>query len=68
MCQAYEGERNYILAHEEYIRRKGYDAQKAGMPRDSNPERDHTNPEYSDKRQWWFGYDTAAKGQEPLVK
>lgn len=63
MCQAFEGERNSILAHEEYIRRKGYDAQKAGVPRDANPERDHTNPEYSDKRQWWFGYDTAVQGQ-----
>ena len=65
MCQAYEGERNYVLAQEEGIRRKGYDAQKDGVPRDANPERDHSNPEYSDKRQWWLGWDAAAKGHEP---
>ena len=64
MCQAYEGERNYMLAQEEWIRRKGYDAQKAGVPRDENPGRDHSNPEYSDKHQWWMGWDTAAAGRE----
>ncbi|MCZ2113546.1 MAG: hypothetical protein LC131_06895 [Anaerolineae bacterium] len=64
MCQAFEGEQNYLLARDKHLRQKGYDAQKAGVPRDGNPESDHENPEYSDKRQWWFGWDTAAKGRE----
>ena len=64
MCQAFEGERNYMLAHERGIRRKGYEAQKASVPREENPESDHPNPEYSDKRQWWYGWDTAAGGRE----
>lgn len=64
MCQAYEGERDYLFVQEKWIRQKGYDAQKAGVPRDANPERDHELPDYSDKRQWWFGWDTAAAGRE----
>lgn len=64
MCQAYEGERDYILGHERWMRERGYDAQKAGVPREANPERDHENPEYSDKRQWRHGWDTAAQGRE----
>lgn len=63
MCQAYEGEADYLFAREKWIRQKGYDAQKAGVPRGANPEPDHENPEYSDKRQWWFGWDTAADGR-----
>jgi hypothetical protein len=64
MCQAYEGERNYLLGVDKHIRQKGYDAQKAGVPRDTNPERDHEFPEYSHKRQWWMGWDTAADGRD----
>ncbi len=65
MCQAFEGEQNFMLGQEQWIRQKGYDAQKAGVPRDANPERDHALEEYSDKVQWWLGWDTAAKGREP---
>jgi len=64
MCQAYEGEKNYIFAHEKWVRSKGYGAQKNGVPREENPERDHPNPSYSDKAQWWYGWDTAAAGRE----
>lgn len=64
MCQAYEGERDYLLAQDRATRRRGYEAQKAGLPRECNPERDHELPEYSDKQQWWLGWDTAAKGRE----
>ena len=63
MCQAFEGESNYMRAKDKWIREKGYDAQKKGVPRDKNPESDHANQEYSDKRQWWLGWDTAAKGE-----
>lgn len=64
MCQAYEDERDYLFARDAWVRRRGYDAQKAGIPRESNPEPDHENPEYSDQRQWWMGWDTAANGSE----
>ena len=63
MCQAFEGESNYIHARDKHIRSRGYDAQKAGVPRAENPERDHELPEYSDKNQWWYGWDTAAEGR-----
>ncbi len=65
MCQAFEGEQNFLLAMDKSTRRRGYDAQKAGIPRDDNPEQDHNNPRYSDKVQWWYGWDTAAEGREP---
>lgn len=65
MCQAYEGEHAYIMARDKAVRRRGYDAQRMGVARDANPEPDHPNPEYSDKLQWWYGWDTAAKGREP---
>lgn len=65
MCQAYEGERDYILGHERWMRERGYNAQKACVSREANPERDHENQEYSDKRQWWLGWDTAAAGRDP---
>lgn len=29
MCQAYEGERNYMFARDKWMRQKGYAAQKA---------------------------------------
>lgn len=64
MCQSYEGERDYMFAREKRVRQKGYDAQKTGVPRDANPERDHAIPDYSDKRQWLLGWDTAAAGRE----
>lgn len=35
---------------DKWIRQKGYEAQKAGIPKSDNPERDHEIPEYSDKR------------------
>lgn len=64
MCQAFAGEQSYLLVRDERTRRRGYDAHKAGVPREENPEDDHQNPEYSDKRQWWFGWDTAAEGRD----
>lgn len=63
MCQAYEVEHSYMLSRDRWTRKKGYDAQKAGVPREANPEQDHPNPEYSDKRQWWSGWDAAAAGR-----
>lgn len=65
MCQAYEGERAYMARCEKSMRKKGYDAMKAGVARDDNPEPDHELPEYSHKRQWWDGWDTANAGKEP---
>lgn len=65
MCQAFEGEQRAMFAHDRYVRRKGWDAQKAGVPREDNQEPDHPLPDYSDKNQWWLGWDTAAKGEEP---
>ena len=61
MCQAFEGEQRFFLACQKATRRRGYEAQKAGVPRDKNPERDHPSEEYSDKKQWWYGWDTAAR-------
>ena len=63
MCQAFEAESRVIDSMDAYLRKKGYDAQKGGLPRESNPERDHSNPYYSDKRQWWIGWDLAAEGK-----
>ena len=65
MCQAFEGERRYMDACDEFTRLKGYNAQKAGVAREDCPERDHPLPEYSDVRQWQTGWDTAAAGREP---
>jgi hypothetical protein len=64
MCQAAEGESDYLVARDGWIRRKGYEAQKARVPRSANPEQDHTLPAYSDKRQWYLGWDTAEAGEE----
>lgn len=65
MCQAFAGEQSYLFARDKSTRRRGYDAQKAGIPRDKCPERDHPDPEYSDVRHWQNGWDTAAEGREP---
>lgn len=64
MCHAYEGEREYLNSREKWIRSKGYEAHKAGLPKTSNPEQDHEYPEYSDRRQWDFGWETAESGME----
>ena len=49
MCQAYEGERNYMVDQAAWICSKGYNAQKAGTPKTDNPESAHPIPECSDK-------------------
>ena len=54
-----------MLASDKATRRRGYDAFKAGIPREDNPEQDHALREYSHKVQWWYGWDTAQKGREP---
>lgn len=64
MCQAFAGEQSYLFARDRNTRERGYDAQKAGILRKDNPERDHSIPEYSDKHQWWNGWDTAADGRK----
>jgi hypothetical protein len=64
MCQAYEGERSYLLAQDKWVRSKGYSAHKEGVPRDANPEPDHSLKEYSRKHQWWLGWDTAELGHD----
>ena len=57
MCQAFEGERDYMNSRSAWIRSKGYNAQKAGIPKTDNPE-------YSDKVEWELGWETAAAGRE----
>ena len=37
MCQAYEGERNYIVAGENIATKRGFAAAKLHKPKDSNP-------------------------------
>ena len=64
MCQAFEGERDYMNSRSAWIRSKGYNAQKAGTPKTDNPESDHPIPEYSDKVEWDLGWETAAAGRE----
>ena len=59
MCQAFEGERDYMNSRSAWIRSKGYNAQKAGIPKTDNP-----IPEYSDKVEWELGWETAAAGRE----
>lgn len=65
MCQAFDGERAYMLQSEKNTRRRGYDAMKAGKPRNSNPERAHELQEYCSRAQWFYGWDTALDGREP---
>ena len=64
MCQAFEGERDYMNGRSAWIRSKGYNAQKAGIPKTDNPESAHPIPEYSDKVEWELGWETAAAGRE----
>lgn len=64
MCQAFEGERDYMNSRSAWIRSKGYNAQKAGIPKTDNPESVHPIPEYSDKVEWGLGWETAAAGRE----
>jgi len=64
MCQAYEAEQASIFFHDKCVRSRGWNAQKEGVPREDNPEPDHPLPEYSDKRMWWQGWDTAERGEE----
>lgn len=68
MCQAYEGERNFIAAGERFNRKLGYEAQKKGEPRTSNPCHDYFDGKYSphnyDYNAWHMGWDTAAAGRE----
>ena len=63
MCQAYEGEAAGIRWHDKCVRERGYNAFLAGVALEDNPEADHPNPEYSDKRQWAFGWETAKEGR-----
>ena len=59
MCQAFDGERDYMNNRSAWIRSKGYNAQKA-----DNPESDHPIPEYSDKVEWELCWETTAVGRE----
>lgn len=63
MCQAYESERDYMSSRSAWIRRKGYEAQKAGVAKKENPESSHPMPEYSDQVEWDLGWETAAAGR-----
>lgn len=54
-----------MLQSEKNTRRRGYDAMKAGKPRNSNPERAHELQEYCSRAQWFYGWDTALDGREP---
>lgn len=56
MCQAYEGERDYILAHEKFMREKGHEAQKKGVPRS-----DAVDLYGEDREHWLIGWDIAAR-------
>lgn len=64
MCQAYEGEAAFLRASDKLCRLKGYEAQKAGVPLEANPEPDHSLKEYSRKHQWELGWRTAEAGRE----
>ncbi len=64
MCQAFDGEKAYMFRAEKSLRKKGYDAMLMGVAREDNPDRDHELESYSDKVQWWRGWDTAAEGRE----
>jgi hypothetical protein len=69
MCQAYEAERNYIVAGEREQRKKGYEAQKRGEPRTANPNYSHSmDGKYFahdyDYNAWHNGWGTAAAGRE----
>ena len=64
MCQAFAGEQQYLFSVDRDTRMRGYDAQKKGIKREDNPERDHQYSEYSQKNQWWNGWDTAADGRK----
>ncbi|MGH1429784.1 MAG: hypothetical protein ACRBB4_01570 [Neptuniibacter sp.] len=64
MCQAFEGEQSWLLAHDRSVRKRGFDAQKSGVNREDNPEPTHELKEYSDAEQWWLGWDTAAAGSD----
>ena len=64
MCQKAEGESNYLVARDKDIRLRGWEAFHAGKPKSANPESTHPLPEYCDRRQWDFGWDTAQKGEK----
>lgn len=64
MCQAFDGERASMLRAEKALRKKGYDSMLKGVASEDNPERDHDIESYSDKVQWWRGWDMAASGRE----
>lgn len=64
MCQKAEGESNYLVASDRATRRRGYEAYLKGVPLSANPEPDHPNPDYSDKRQWEMGWRSAEAGEK----
>ncbi len=64
MCQAFAGEQAYMMAHDKSVRLRGYEARKAGAPRDKCAEAEHDLEEYSDANQWRMGWDTAESGGE----
>ncbi len=64
MCQAYDGEQRAIFFHERFIRKKGFEAFHSGISLEDCPEADHPNPQYSDRRQWGLGWETAKEGRE----
>lgn len=65
MCQKAEGESNYLVTRDRDIRLRGYKAFHAGVPFSANPEQSHPNPQYCDQKQWGYGWDTAANGEQP---
>jgi ribosome modulation factor len=64
MCQAFAGEQAFLIARDRNTRKRGYEAQKAGTPREECPEREHRYEQYSLAHQWRMGWDTAARGDD----
>ena len=64
MCQAYEAERNYIQAGEDYNIKRGYEAHTAGQPRSANP---NYNERSYDWKAWDHGWACRAENFEPYV-
>lgn len=64
MCQAYDGERNWIIASHRAVRKAGWDAYHNGLQRWHNPESPHQNPEYDRKEMWYSGWDAAKSGKK----
>lgn len=63
MCQASEGESNYLHAADKSMRSRGYNAFNERRARDSASWEQDFVIHKSDLQQWEYGWDTAAAGK-----